>query len=227
MQISPTDIRLSPVHDELQKLSACWNIVANMPVAVDFGNPASERSTAEHLGLCDVSWRPCLTLKGADAAAFLDSKNLPVPQAIMQVTGLESGGILARTGSREFFLEDGTPGELVAQLLTDLNAGVGNCFSTLRQDASFLISGRQAAAMLLQTCAYDFRQPHDRIVMTRVAGVSSYILHRVFQGISVFQLWFDGTYGSYLWNTLHEILDDFGGVVVGAAVFFPEIVSNT
>lgn len=222
-----TDLRLSPVYDELQKLSARWNVVADMPVAVDFGNPASERLSAEQLGLCDVSWRPSITLKGAGAAAFLESKKLPIPQEIMQVSGMESGGIIARTGSREFFLEDGNEGKLVAQLLGDLSVGVGDCFPTLRQDASFLISGRQAAAMLLQTCAYDFRQPHDRIVMTRVAGVSSYILHRVFQGIGVFQLWTDGTVGSYLWNTLHEILGDLGGVVVGAAVFFPEIASRS
>lgn len=224
MQFLDTAARLSPVYDQLQQLTARWATVGDMPVALDFGNPESERSKAEHLGLCDVSWRTTATLKGAGVAEFLASKNFPVPQEVLEVNAIEQGGIVARTGAREFFLEDGIVASAVPQLLSQIN-GAENCTPVLRQDASFLISGTLAPKVLMQTCGYDFRRPHGRIVMTRVAGVSSWILHRFIEGINVFQLWADGSFGVYLWKELHEIVSELGGSIVGSSVFFPQLAS--
>jgi sarcosine oxidase subunit gamma len=88
--------------------------------------------------------------------------------------------------------------------------------------------------VLLQTCGYDFRQAGVRprpspdpaaalMVMTRVAGVSTWVLPRILNGITVYQLWSDGTYGHYLWETLLELTRELGGDAVGWSVFFPDV----
>ncbi len=144
----------------------------------------------------------------------------------MNVEGTQHGGIVARTGAREFFIEDSISTSMIPQLLSELNADEPNCIPVLRQDASFMISGKLAQKVLQQTCSYDFRHPHGRMVMTQMAGVSCFILHRFIQGISAFQLWVDGTFGNYLWNALHEIVSDLGGAIIGAAAIYPEIAAH-
>src|SRR5262249_11243393 len=92
-------------------------------------------------------------------------------------------------------------------------------YRVLRQDASLLLSGSQATEVLLETCGYDFREASPKVVMTRVAVVSCSILPRTLNGFSVFQLWLDGTYGFYLWETLLPIVRELGGSPVGIACF--------
>ena len=106
-----------------------------------------------------------------------------------------------------------------------LDSGGSGAYRVVRQDASILLSGSRAAEVFLQTCGYDFRKPGDRLVMTRVAGVSCSILHRTINRLGTFQLWMDGSFGAYLWKTLLEIARELGGRPVGLACFFPELVA--
>jgi sarcosine oxidase subunit gamma len=61
--------------------------------------------------------------------------------------------------------------------------------------------------------------------MTRVAGVSVSAHHRELNGIGAYELWADGTYGAYLWETLLEIARELGGDAVGLSAFFPGLTS--
>ena len=156
----------------------------------------------------------------------------------MHVLPLKSGGLIARTGRAEFFLEDapeeggrlGFVAQVTESLLSFPQPGV---YAALRQDASFLLSGDRAPAVLLQTCGFDFRQPGfgpspspdqaTAMVMTRVAGVSTWVVHHAIKGNTVYQFWADGTYGPYLWETLSKVTRESGGDAVGLSVFFPEL----
>lgn len=194
-----------------------------MPVASRFADATNERAQAEKLALCDASALPRTTLKGPGAADVL--RGVDVPAAIFGVTVFDHGGLVARTGAAELFVEDGPGGGTVASLTSALDHGPAGVYEVPRQDASLLLSGTQAAEVLLETCGYDFRQPAGQLVMTRVAGVSCAVLARRLNGIRAFQLWLDGTYGVYLWETLLEIVREARGDVVGLAVFYPELAN--
>jgi sarcosine oxidase subunit gamma len=207
-----------------------------MPVPLTFGGRTveQEQALARTLALCDASALQRLVIKGPRAASFLEARAVApaLPADLFQVLPMNSGGLIARTGRAEFFLED-APGDngrqdvvapLGESLLGSHEPGV---YPALRQDASFLLSGDRASAVFLETCGYDFRRSGPSpgqarvMVMTRVAGVSTWVLHRALNGNSVYQLWADGTYGPYLWETLLMIAREHGGDAVGLSVFFP------
>jgi sarcosine oxidase subunit gamma len=234
--------RLSPVHDLLEQDHPRWGLLDGMPVALTFGGRTveQEQGLARTLALCDASALHRLAIKGPSAASFLEARAVAhaLPADLFHVLPLTSSGLIARTGRAEFFLED-APGaggrqDLVAPLTESLmSSSQPGVYPVLRQDASFLLSGDRAPALFGQTCGYDFRQIGlgsnpcaDRtmlLVMTRVAGVSTWVLHRTLNGNTVYQLWADGTYGPYLWETLLKITRERFGDAVGLPVFFPGV----
>jgi sarcosine oxidase subunit gamma len=242
--MAETPTRLSPVHDELGHLHPRWGDLDGMPVALALGGRTleQEQGLARTLALCDVSALPRTVIKGPGAASFLEALGIAqaLPAEVLSVLPLKTGGLIARTGRAEFFLED-APGEVgrpnvVAQVTESLSGSPQpGVYTALRQDASFLLSGTQAPAVLLQTCGFDFRRPGSRsivnpeqgtvMVMTRVAGVSTWVVHREIHGDAVYQLWADGTYGPYLWETLLTVARESEGDAVGLSVFFPELES--
>jgi sarcosine oxidase, subunit gamma len=221
-----TPTRLSPVYDELEHLHARFTDVNGMPVATSYGDVAKEKTAAADLGLCDVSFLSRVTLKGPAAASVLGSQQIPLPEKVLDVALINGGGIIARTGGTEFFIEDGLRGNVVERLTTAARETPG-CYLVTRQDASFLLSGKRAPEVFLETCGYDFRHPPKQIVFTRVAGVSCSILHRDFNDAGIFQLWLDGSYGGYLWETLLEIVGELKGAVIGAAAFYHDLVPKS
>src|SRR5690606_6981065 len=100
----------------LEHLHARFADVEGMPVAVSYGDAAKEKAAAADLGLCDVSFLSRVTLKGPAAATVLGSKQIAVPEKVLDVATIHGGGIVARTGSSEFFIEDGLRGINVQQL---------------------------------------------------------------------------------------------------------------
>jgi glycine cleavage system aminomethyltransferase T len=95
-----------------------------------------------------------------------------------------------------------------------------------RQEAAFLLCGAKANHVLVETCGYDFRRPGNRVVMTRVAGVSCTVLPIEFAGIPMFRFWLDCSYAVYLWEALYEIVRDHGGDAVGMACLYPELAGS-
>jgi sarcosine oxidase subunit gamma len=240
MAESPT--RSSPVHDLLEQLHPRWGALDGMPVPLSLGGRSvpQEQGLARTLALCDVSALHRLVLKGPAAASFLEARAIAptLPAEVFRVLPLRSGGLIARTGRAEFFLED-APGaggtqDVVAPLAESLlDSPQPDVYPALPQDASFLLSGDRASAVFRETCGYDFDQaglracpnsdPARLLVMTRVAGVSTWVLHRTLNGNAAYQLWADGTYGPHLWETLLKLARERSGDAVGLSVFFPEV----
>jgi len=230
--------RLSPLHDALAHSHPTWGTLGGMPVALHFGTPgnaAMEAKQAATLGLCDVSALPRITLKGPGAKALLEQNHVTVPDGIFAVASSGAGGLSARTGGAEFFVEDGPSDTAVARIRKALAANPTSVYPVHRADAAILLSGTQAVDVLEQTCGVNFRSPEaNKLVYTRVAGVACSILPRKLNNIAVFQLWMDGTYGLYLWETLLEIAADSEiakpqaalGAAVGVSCFFPNLSST-
>jgi sarcosine oxidase subunit gamma len=195
-----------------------------MSVPQYLGERAKEEEIARVLGLADASFLPRMVIKGPQAAAFLEAPGVAIPKEILSVTELASGGLIARTGGSEFFLEDGIGGDVVDRIRTALGSGRSGVYRVLRQDAALIISGAKSGEMFRHVCSYDFiNDPHGNLVFTQVAGVSCSVLRSELNGIPVFRLWTDGTYGIYIWRTLLEIAAELGGGAVGTAVFYPAL----
>ena len=79
---------------------------------------------------------------------------------------------------------------------------------------------------MAQTCGLDLREPvASRVVLTRVAGVSTIVLPERIRDEAGFRLWVDPSYAHYLWHQLVKISESLGGRVVGAGRFFPELLA--
>ena len=216
--------RTSPVHDALETLGPRWGRVSNMPAALSFAEAEAERALAAAIGIADVSALLRVTVKGPNATSWLHAQGLSVPAAIYDVALLPGGGQVIRTGAEEIFVEDGLEGSIVPRLEQSLRVlPGGGPYEIIRQDASFFLSGARAAEVLAQTCGVDFRQPDDRLVTTRVAGVSAGIRFRKDLFVPVFQLWTDPSFAPYLWKTLHEIVGDLAGKPAGLCCFWPQL----
>lgn len=213
--------RLSPLNEVLEDLRPRWTEVQGMSVALSFQSSEAERLTKAELGLCDLSCLPRTSFKGPDAVSWLQSLGIAVPPMLYQCSVWSDGGLIIRTDGQEVFFEDGPEGQGVAHVTEQYGSSRFGVYRVERQEAAFLLCGAKANGVLLETCGYDFRQPGDRLVMTRVAGVSCAVLPIGSAGIPTFRLWLDCSYAVYLWESLIEIVRDHGGDVVGMGCLYP------
>jgi len=218
-----TTTKRSPCHDALEHLKPAWGKFHDMPVALHFGKPETEGERIKSLALCDISVVPRMGLKGAGAAAWLKTQGLSIPENIYDWLPTGNGGLIARTGGDEFFFESGLDGELTPRLLANLDSKTAAVYRVIRQDAALVLIGQNSNAVLAETCGVDFSKPESRMVFSRVAGVSCSLLPFEVSGIPAFRIWFDNSYGRYLFETLLSIIRDLGGDVVGLEALFPGI----
>ncbi len=223
----------SPLHEALQNEHprAQWGEVHGMPVPLHLGEPAKESELAKTLALADASFLPRIVLKGPSAAEFLKSRGIVIPDSILKVAPLAGGGLIARTGGSEFFLESGPVGWDSSPVRLEEGTGVpsygSGVYPVLRQDASLIISGSRGGELFRHVSSYDFiAEPHHDLVFTPIAGVSCSVLRQTINGFPAFRLWTDGTYGTYIWHTLLEVAKELGGGAVGTVVFYPGLSSE-
>jgi len=218
-----TTTKLSPCHDALEHLKPSWGKLHDMPVALHFGKPEVEGERIRTLALCDISAVPRMGLKGAGAAAWLKAQGLSIPENIYDWLPAGNGGMIAKTGGTEFFIESGLDGELTPRLLSNLDSKTPGVYRVIRQDAALVLIGQNSNLALAETCGVDFSKPESRMVFTRVAGVSCSLLPFAVNGIPAFRIWFDNSYGRYFFETLLQIIRDLGGDAVGIEALFPGI----
>ena len=97
-----------------------------------------------------------------------------------------------------------------------------------REDASFQIAGHRGRDALAQTCGVDFgAQPMNRLVLTRLAGVSGTVLPFQFGDEPAWRIWIDPSYATYLWEQLTTIIVELNGRIVGAACGMQGFASET
>jgi sarcosine oxidase subunit gamma len=215
--------RRSPAHDALEHLKPRWGRLQDMPVALDYGDPRAEAERAKVLALCDVSAFPRITVKGPGASRWLEDQGLEVPAGIYNAGRAGRTDRIIRTGGAEFLIEDGVDGQTARRLISTQNERVPDVYRIPRQDASYLLTGRDANDVLLETCGVDFSAREEKAVFSRVAGVSCALLAVEVHQIPAFQIWCDPSYGPYLWETLLEIVREKGGGPVGMSSVFPEL----
>jgi sarcosine oxidase, subunit gamma len=212
-----TAIRTSPLQAQLAALEPQWRVVEGMQTAVRLPGDAAARM--ETVALADLSCLSRTGLKGAGAAQWLERQGIAVPAQANAWSALPGGGVIARLGRTEFFLEDAAGGDSVARVRTALWSGTTDVVPVIRQDAAIALLGRDLNALLVQCCNFNFAEvgPRDRTaVMTLMVGVSVLALRSDYRDLPGFRIWCDPTFAPYLWETLAGIAAELGGGVIGA-----------
>ena len=220
----PDPPRQSPVRHLLEASGATMRDVADGSFAVAIQSAEVEARASRRLALCDLSPLRKLGVKGRGAAAWLAGLGVAAPDSVFDTTVLPAGGIAARVGANEFFLEDGIGGQTVRELSHQLDEQGGEVRRVDREDATFVLLGAASGEVLAQTCGIDFRQfKTSQLALTRIAAVSCAILKDSIAA-SAWRIWVDPSYAEYLWEALVEISQSLDGEMVGAGCLYPELL---
>ncbi|MFA9461213.1 hypothetical protein [Thiohalorhabdus methylotrophus] len=212
-----TPQRRSPVHETPVVQSGPRPGGAEDPLVWRVVDAGVEATDPARLALADLSTLPRMGVKGPDAEEFLRTHGVTPPEAVFQWQELEGGGLVIRTGGKEFIVEDGGSGGPVAQMDADLGFGRTGVYRLEKQDAELALTGSAALEVLERVCTFNFRGHTGAFVFTQMAGgVSCGILPQEKNGSPVYRIWVDFSLGGYLWDTLYGLVDELGGGAVGA-----------
>jgi len=206
-------LRSSPVHTDLIQRSDPAIDAYRMRVSSAMSADAAK---LQSVALADLSCLPRCGLKGPGAAAWLQSQAIAIPANPNGWMALPGGGVVARLGRSEFFLEDEFQGSTARQVRAALGAGIEGVYPVIRQDAGIALLGPRSNELLVQTCNVDFESIEAaEAVMTQMVGVSVLVIRRDRGSMRCHRLWCDPTFAPYLWQTLSGIAAELGGGVVG------------
>lgn len=144
-----------------------------------------------------------LGLKGRGAATWLSNQGVNVLSETYDAVRLPDQSWVDRYSREDFLLASDSYGGVIDNLRLSLREEPSNVFMSPREDAEFLIRGSAAAALFAQTCAMPFRELRlQRLVCTRIAGVSCAILPFLSKDEQCHLAWIDASFAEYLWETL-------------------------
>ena len=208
-----TPARVSPLTDAQSTQAARWIELEQMRVVAAF---QQERSTAlETIAIADLSFLRRTGVKGPGAAAALKSLGIDTPAQPNQWC-LSQGALVARLGLTEYLIEQETADQVVTRVLTLSPAA--DVYPVPHFDAALIVIGPQAIDLFRQTCSVDAAtiDPNQGgLVLTSMVGVGATVAAMNTSAGVAYRIWFDGTYGSYMWETLCEIAHDMGGGPIG------------
>lgn len=217
-------VRYSPVHEALAKHNPEWAEIEAMPAALSFSSLEQERALRERLAICDLSALGRFGVKGENAPQWLQGHGVGVPERINTWAPLtDEGGLVMRVGANEFLIEDGLNTTTAKDMASSLGHGGEGLYPVVRQEAAFGLTGSRASEVMLQSCALDFDSVNYNkrpIFFTRVALISALVLPQMEGGVPTFRLWCEYPYGMYLWGELEEMVEEYGGGIMGLSAYF-------
>ncbi len=208
-----TPARVSPLADVQSAHAARWTEIEHMRVVAAFTNEQANVLNAVAIG--DLSHRPRAGVKGPGAAAALNAAGISTPTQPNRWCRSE-GALVTRLGLTEFLVEADQSKDAVSRVLELPNAP--DVYPVPHYDASLIIVGPKAVDLFRQTCSVDMATLHPSdgaLVLTSVVGVGATIAALQTPAGIAYQMWLDGTYASYMWDTLCEIARDLGGGPIG------------
>lgn len=208
-----TPARVSPLSDAQTPEAARWIDLEQMRVVAAFRQ--EQVASLETVAIGDLSFRRRAGVKGPGAAAALNAAGISTPPQPNQWC-ISEGALVARLGLTEYLIEQHSSSDAVSRVLTV--AAAADVYPVPHYDAALIIMGPLAADLFRQTCSVDMAtlDAHQgALVLTSVVGVGATVAATTTAAGVAYRMWFDGTYGSYMWETLCEIAHDMGGGAVG------------
>jgi len=169
------------------------------------------QTTADEVGIA-LSYSAALVKRGAKGPVLLEwaeRNRIVVPGALYETLPVGKDGVMARVGADELIIECEARDPLLPHFDAALETATTGVYRIEQQSVTLVLSGDTALGVLAQTCGVDFAvEPAERMVYTRVAGVSCGILPSVREGQRVFRLWVDYSLAPYMWETLAQIVSE-------------------
>ena len=209
-----TPARVSPLADVQSAHAARWTEIEHMRVVAAFSDEQTNALNAVALG--DLSHCPRAGVKGPGTAAALNAAGISTPTQPNRWCRSE-GAFIARLGLTEYLIEADQSKDAVSRVLA--LPDTPNVYPVPHYDAALLIIGPKAIDLFRQTCSVDMAtlDPNDgALVLTSVVGVGVTVAALQTPVGIAYQVWLDGTYASYMWETLCEIAHDMGGGPIGS-----------
>jgi sarcosine oxidase subunit gamma len=157
-------------------------------------------------------------VKGPRAAEALKQLGLAVPARpncwapMRDADRDDSWNVVGRLGSTEFFIEERGEAAGVAALEQLVAADFAGAYPVLRQDTAIVLGGDRVDDVLAQVCNVNFSALESRsVVMTLMVGVSVLVLPQNQADGAVYRIWCDPSFGTYLWETLEEVVQKMPG----------------
>jgi sarcosine oxidase, subunit gamma len=185
--------------------------------------------------------RDRLGLKGPRAAEWLVAQRIVLPMTPNTWTHSEDTEgadalLVARLGSAEFFLEDGTAGTSLKRLSPALQEPPPGVYPVLREDLAFHLGGERVHEVLAQVCNVNFAAlslDSRPLIMTLMIGVAVLVVPQSGAGSGAaelsgvaersrvaersgpaercYRIWCDPSFGPYLGESLGAVVIECGG----------------
>jgi len=176
--------------------------------------------------------RARLGLKGPRAAEWLAAQGIGLPTSPNTWTQSEEtiaadALLVARLGTAEFFLEDGTAGATLERISQSLDKNPPGVYPVLREDWAFLLGGDEVHDVLAQVCNVNFAAlslTSRPLIMTLMIGAAVLVVPQSAgdggQSGSAkrhYRIWCDPTFGPYLGESLGAVVIECGGRYTGVS----------
>jgi len=159
-------------------------------------------------------------VKGPRAAEALKQLGLAVPTRpncwapMRDQDRDDSWNVVGRLGFTEFFVEERgeAAGVVALERLTAEN--FTGAYPVLREDLGLVLGGDRVTEVLAQVCNVNFNAldiAQRPIVMTLMVGVSVLVLPQQQPDGAIYRIWCDPSFGTYLWETLEEVVQKMPG----------------
>ena len=214
-------IRVSPLQPALDALDFEWTGIEGMqaPLRRRSANPART------ITLADASCLVRMGVKGPGAEQWLASQDVSVLPGINQWTRSPDGALVAR-----LLIIRRPPRSTLFPYTALFRSSplqpAPGIYPVLRKDAALILHGERVNDLLVQVCNVDFRAwalAEQTVVMTSMVGVSVLVAWYAHAGMPCYRIWCDGTFGTYLWETLLEIAVELGGGAAGLEGLLPGV----
>lgn len=152
-----------------------------------------------------------LRVQGTNAIAWLEQNGVTCPDlffALYQRGSKNDSILVARVGNADVIVQGGAASKTLDALSHALREST-DVFQVPEEAATFRLSGPGAEDLWRQTCAIPLaNEPVDKIIYTRVAGVSCAVIPEDATGRRSYRIWVDYSYAKALWQSLADILAD-------------------
>ncbi len=148
-----------------------------------------------------------LRIQGPQAVSFLVENGISCPGEIFAVSRAgtdDSSTLVARIGSADVIVQSDRDGTRIDGLRVAA-ANAQGVLATPDEGARLRLSGPDADRVWRQTCGVEVETaPVDRLIYTRVAGVSCAILPEAGTSGRSYQVWVDYSLAPAVWESLAE-----------------------
>ena len=148
-------------------------------------------------------------VKGPSVLAWLGDHTVPYSEAVYGTERVSDGSLVVRIASDEFIVESTLTEGSVQRIDKELSAYTNGVYRVEQQSESLILKGSHAPRVWAETCGVNVvREPTDRIIYTRVAGIACGIIPEGEADNRSYRIWVDYSYAPDLYKTILEILSE-------------------